>query len=422
MADYEHLIAQLKSITDDPTKLDGDTQKRILEATKSCSAKLRTRPPIEQLGVLNESSVQTIDPLLLQDSVTTPLECDSLPGNHEAPTNDPRTVGFNQQSTETLSPSSGLYHIPLNLESLDYSSMELSFDPQQVQDSQASNIFNDSSSNWSTSFPDISPYMAGLVSSSLLNNSNQAPDLMDTAYDPLPLDLTTNTYNDFDDTFPLGFPTETKIGPVNMDQRLTTNTLGSVHNASYWNDIGQNAWRLASSPMDQSHAGFNQLPHWPTRSSANIIIDPLILEEPTERDPFSLREGLPTPGDYQRRALQGRTTPDVNLDPCNINTAPNHLVVSVGASCDLPRDGQQDLGRELRATNPSSLSVHSVVSKTIQKPNTSSSHRKPNSQEERRKIAERRRIGACYLCSRGRLKVSLISYHQSCILLKQPSL
>ena len=418
MADYEQLIAQLKSITDNPTKLDGDTQKRILEATKSCSATLRTRPPLEQISVVDQSSVPTIDPLLLQDSVTAPLECDSVPGNNEAPTNGPRTFGFNQQSTETLSPSSGLYDIPLNLESLDYSSMEWSFDSQQVQDSQTSTIFNDSSSNWFSFFPDIPPNMTGLVSSSLLNNSNQAPDLMDTAYDPFPLNLTTNTYNDFDHTFPLGFPTETNIGPVNMDQHLTTNTLGSVPNASYWNDIGQNAWRLAPSPMDQSHAGFNQLPHWPTRSSPDIIIDPSILEEPTERDPFLLREGLPTPGDYQRRALQGRATPDVSLDPCNFKTAPTLLAVSAGSSCDLPRDGQQELGRELTATNPSSLSVHSVVSKPIQKANKVSSRRKPKSPEERRKIAERRRIGACCLCSRDRLKVSLVSFYQSWIVPK----
>ena len=411
MADYEHLIAQLESITDDPTKLDGDTQKRILEATKSCSATLRTRPPIEQLGLLDQSSVQTIDPWLLQDSVTAPLESDRLRSNHEAPSNDPRTVGFSQQSTENFSPSSGLYDIHYNLESLDDGSMRMSSDPQQVQDSQTSTIFNDLSSNWATSFPDVSPYMTEFL-------SHQAPDAMDTAYDSIPLDLTTNTYNDFDTTIQLGFPTETNIGPVNMDHRFTTNTLRSIHSASYWNDIGQNAWRLAPPPMDQSHAGSNHLPHWPTRSIPNIVIDPSIQEDPTERDPLLLREGLPTPGDFQRLALQGRTTPDVNLGPCIINTAPTLLAVTPGSSCDLPRDCQQELGRELRATNQRSLSMLSVVSKTVQKEKTLSSRRKPKSPEERRKIAEKRRTGACYLCSRDRRKVSLVSFHQPWIVPK----
>ena len=413
MADYEQLIAQLKSITDNPTRLDGDTQKRILEATKSCSTKLRTRPPLEQISVVNQSSVQTIDPLLLQGSVTVPLECDRLPGNHENPTNDPRTLGFNEQSTETLSPSSGLYDIPHNLESLDYSSMEWSFDPQQVQDSQTSTIFNDPSSDWSTSFSAFFPYMTDFV-------PHQATDLMSTAYDPIPLDLTTDTFNDFVTPIPLGFRNETNIEPVNMDHRLTTNTLRNVHSASYWNDIGPNVWRLAPSPMDQSYAGSNQLNHWPTRS--DIIIDSSILEEPSGRDPFSLGEGLPTPGDIQRPALQGTTTPDVSLGPSSFNTAPTLLAVTTSSSCDLPRDCQQELGRELRATKQSSLSMHSVVSKPNQKENKVSSRRKPKSPEERRKTAERRRIGACYRCSRGREKVSLTSYYQLWILPKHLAL
>lgn len=398
MADCEHLIAQLNSITEDPTKLDGDTQQRILDATMLCSSKLLTQPPKEQLGALNAPAVQIIDPGLLQNgsgdmsTVAAPLQREILFDNYEVRTNDPRIVGFSRQLTANLPPSFGPHA--------------------------NSAISNNLSHNWSRSFPDLSPSRADFVSPSFLNGSDQTPSLVDTTYDPFPLDPTTNLYGDFDTTVLLGSSPQSITGPIGRDYDLNTDAFNSSPSTSDLNHIGQTAWHLAPSSTDQSHAGSNSLNSWPANSDLGIDMDPFIIEPPAGTGPFSHRNEPLRFGDPERLAHRGRITPDVDLDPSSVSIASALVVASADPNRDLSRNDQQGLGRKLKATNSSSLSVRSIPAKTIRL----SPPRKPKSPEKRRQCAERRRIGACCLCSGDRQEVSLASFYQSWIVSKWPSL
>lgn len=308
MADYKHLIAQLDSVAEDPSKLDGDTRKRIFDASISLSTKLLNQPPKEQSDILNESFAQNADLWLLPNgnsdmtALTAPFECGSLPISHEAIINDPRAVGFSQQSAATLPPSFGSYAIRKNHEVPDYNTLGMSFNQQHAQDSQSSIVFNDLSHDWSPSFTEFPPSMTGFVSPSLLSDSSRERGLVNTAYDSLPLDLTADLYNDFDTTGPIESSADTNAGPFGIVYGFKTNAFNSRHSASHLNDIDQNTWRLAPSPMDQCHTSSNHLPSWPAYPTPDIDFDPFIVEEPRKIDPFSHREESPTPGGSQQLA------------------------------------------------------------------------------------------------------------------------
>lgn len=78
------------------------------------------------------------------------------------------------------------------------------------------------------------------------------------------------------------------------------------------------------------------------------------------------------------------------------------MTASADTNRDLPRDEQQILVRNLKATNPSSLPVRLASEKTIRRAKSLSFSRKRMSQEQRRKVAEMRRSGACVLPPEGK--------------------
>lgn len=428
MANYEHLIAQLSSIAENPAKLDGDTRKRIIDATKLISSKLLTQSPIEQVGALNEPCVQTIDPWLLykgstnMNIVAAPLELDIAPGNGEARTDGPRIVGFSQQSAEAV-PLSFVSHY--EHESLSHSSMDTSSDQQHVQDYYSSTAELDRCHDWLPTGPDYIASLSNPVDPSSFNDNYHIPDLITTTNDPFTLDPTANVYNDFDATVPLGSRTVTNTSPISMNCGLTINGFNSSHSASHTTDIGQNARHLTSPPIDRSETSSTYLSRWSARLIPGFDIGPSILEAPVGTDSSLRREERLMLDEIQQSAFHGRTTPEVYLDSSSPNTAPNLVAIRVDLKRDLSRNQQQRLASELKATKPSSLTMRSAPRKTtnrIRKSNILPSPQKTLSPEQRRKVTEMRRRGACCICSRDRLDVSLASFYQSRIMSKQSSL
>ncbi|KAL9134112.1 MAG: hypothetical protein Q9175_004708 [Cornicularia normoerica] len=325
MANYEHLIAQLSSIAENPAKLDGDTRKRIIDATKLISSKLLTQSPIEQVGALNEPCVQIIDPWLLykgstnMNIVAAPLELDIAPGTGEARTDGPRIVGFSQQSAEAV-PLSFVSHY--EHESLSHSSMDTSSDQQHVQDFYSSTAELDRCHDWLPTGPDYIASLSNPVDPSSFNDNYHIPDLITTTNDPFTLDPTANLYNDFDATVPLGSRTVTNTSPISMNCGLTINGFNSSHSASHTTDISQNARHLASPPIDRSETSSTYFSRWSARLIPGLDIGPSILEGPVGTDSSLRRKESPMLDEIQQFAFHGRTTPEVYLDSSSPNTTP----------------------------------------------------------------------------------------------------
>ena len=397
MAEHECLVARLNLIAEDPAKLDSHARKEILDATISCSAKLLTQPSTDQWDALNEPQVQPIYPSLLPMgnvvpwAVTVLPEWDSLPSNHEPQTGDLWVTGFSQQSTETL-PSS--FVPPCEPHSFNYSPMAMNPDQQYIQNSRCPNIETDTSSDWSTSLPNHSPSMPGTVACGSLNDSYRMPDLTDEIYNPLALHPTSGLWNDLNPITTFGSSANTTTIPDSMTDGLTIDLFNSSYDSSYLNDMGHIPHHLVPSAIDQLEPGFDHLKSSWTRPVAHLDVDPCIFQEPVGTCTVLRGEEPPTPESY--------------LATSTYNTVPAFIESGAAFDCDLPWDQQQRLCGELKARNVGSRPVRSQsgkIAKAIRK-------KKAPSPEERRRIAETRRIGACHLCNRDRRKVGLVSFNQ----------
>ena len=94
MAEHEDLVARLRSIAQDATKLDSRARQEVLDATISCSAKLLAQPSTDQSDALNEPQVQPIPLLPFQTD-----DMDMSADDHETPTGDHCGADFGQLST-----------------------------------------------------------------------------------------------------------------------------------------------------------------------------------------------------------------------------------------------------------------------------------------------------------------------------------
>ena len=407
MAEHEGLIAQLNLITQDAAKLDSRIRKEVLDATLSCSAKLLAQPFTDPSDALNEPQVQRMDYLPLQaddtdtSAVTVPLVWDSFPGDHDTPTGHPWAADFSQQSTENLS---SWYVTPY--ESLKYSPMSMCFDQQYIQNAHCLSIEMGTPFDWSTCFPNQSPNTAGTVAHSCLNDSYQMSDLTDEIYHPLAPHHTFELWNNLN---PIGlFGSSANIATVSnsMTDSLAIDLFNSTHNSFYLDYLVPISQQVVPSTIDQLDSGTDHLNSSFTTPVAHLGIDPYNFQEPVGTSTFVRSEELSTPCTFQRPAFQGRIT---TAKSClATNTVPAFVELGEGFDCEVPWDQEQGLCSELSATSvvslPERLESGKVV-KAIRK-------KKTTSPEERRRIAETRRMGACYLCNRDRSKVGLVNFNR----------
>ena len=408
MAEHEVLVARLNLIAQDAAELESRARKAVLDATLSCSAKLLAQPSTDQSDALKDLQVQRIDPLPLQtddmdtSAVTVPAVWDSLPGDHEIPTGDPWAADFSQQSTENL-PSS--FVNPCGPKSLNYSPMSICFDQQYIQNSCCRSIEMGTPSDWSTSFPNHSPSTAGTVALGSLNGGYQIPDLTDEIYSPPAPHATFGLWNNLSPIALFGSSANT----ATITNSMTIDLFNSTRDSSYLDDLAPIPRHLVPSAQDQLDSGIDHSNTSFTRPVADLDVDRCVFQEPVGTSTFLWGEESPTPRTFQRLAFQGKiTTADSCLATNTYNTVPAFMGSSEGFDCELPWDQQQRLCGELKATRVGLLpgrSESGKVVKTIRR-------KKTPSPEERRQIAETRRMGACYLCNRDRRKVGLVSFNR----------
>ena len=395
-------------IAQDAVKLDSRTRKEVLDATISCSARLLAKPSTDPSDALNEPQVQRIDHLPLQindivtSAVTEPPVWVSFPGDHDTPTGDAWAADFSQQSTKNPSSS---YVIPS--ESLKYSPMNMCFDQQYIQNAHCLSIEMGTPFDWSTCFPIQSPNTAGTVAHSCLNDSYQMPDLTDEIYNPLAPHHAFELWNNLNPIGLFGSSANTTTIPNSMTDSLAIDLFNSTHNPFYLVYLVPISQHLVPSTTDQLDSGTDHLNSSFTRPVAHLGIDPCIFQDPVGTSTFSLSDELSTPCTFQRPAFQGIiTTAESCLATNTYNKVPAFVEFGEGFDCELPWDQQRGLCGELKATSVVSLPERSGSGKVVK----AVRKKKTPSPEERRRIAETRRMGACYLCNRDRSKVGLVNF------------
>ena len=415
MAEHEALVARLNLIAQDAAKLDSRARKVVLDATLSCSAKLLAQPSADQSDALNKLQVQRIDPLPLQkddmdtSTTTVPAIWNSLPGDHETPTGDPWAADFSQQSTENLT-SSFVY--PCKPKSLNYIPMSMCSDQQYLQSSRCRSIGMGTPSDWSTSSPSHSPSTADTVALSSLNDGYQIPDLIDEIYNPLAPHPTFGLWNNLNPIALFESSANTTTVTNGITDGLTIDLFNSTRNSSYLDDLVPIPQHLVPSAQDQLDSGIDLSNTSFTRPIAHLDVDPCIFQEPVETSTFLRSDESPTSRTFQRLAFQGGiTTAQSCLATDTYNTAPAFMKSGKGFDWELSWDQQRRLCGELKATNVDSLPGHSELGKVVK----AIRKKRTPSLEERRQIAETRRMGACYLCNRDRSKVGLVSFNRFCI-------
>ena len=412
MAEHESLIARLNLIAQDAANLNSRARNEVLDATLSCSAKLLAQPSTDPSDALNELQDQRIDPIAFQtddmdtSALTVPPVWHSFPGDHETPTGDPWTEDLSQQSTENL-PSS--FVTPYELESLNYSPMSISFDQQYIQNSHRLSIEMATPFDWSTSFPNHSPSTAGTVALGSLNDGYQMPDLTGEIYNPLAPHPTFGLWNNLNPIALFGSSANTTIITNSMTDGPTIDLFNRTHISSHLDDLVPTPQHLVRSAMDQLDSGIDHPSSSFTRPVAHLDVDPCMFQEPGGTNKSLRGEEPPTPRTFQRLAFQGIiTTAESFLATNTYNTAPAFMKSGECFDRELSWDQQRRLCGEFKATNVGPLPGRSEsgrVVKAIRK-------KKTPSPEERRQIAETRRMGACYLCNRDRSKVGLVSFNR----------
>ena len=250
--------------------------------------------------------------------------------------------------------------------------------------------------------------MSGTVARGSLNDSYRMPALTDQIYNPLALHPTSGLWNDFDPVVLFGSSADTTTIADSTADSLTINLFNSSHNSSYRNDIGHLSQHLVRFETDQLEPGFDHLNSSFTRPVAHLDVNSCIFQEPVGTGTISRGEEPPTPRTFQRLMFHGRiTTPDSYLTTTTYDTCPASITSGADFDCNLPCDQQQRLYGELKATNIGSLPGSSEPGKTAK----AIRKKKALSPEARRRIAETRHIGACYLCNRDRRKVGFISFN-----------
>ena len=411
MAEHEGIIARLNPIAQDAAKLDSRTRKEVFDARLSCSAKLLAQPSTDPSDPLNEPQVQRIDNLSPQtddmdtSAITVPPVRDSFPGDHETSTGDAWAADSSQQSIGNL-PSS--FVTPYEPESLNYSPTSTIIDQQYMQNAHCLSIEMGTPFDWFTCFPNQSPNTAGTVAHSCLNDSYQMPDLTHETYNPLAPHHTFDLWNNLNPIGLFGSLANTTTIPNSMTDSLAIDLFNSTHNPFYLDYLVPISQYLSPSTIDQSDSGNDHLNSSITRPVAHLDIDPCIFQEPVGTGRFLRSEELSTPCTFQRPAFQGSVTAETCLATNTHDTVPAFVELGESFDCELPWDQQQGLCGELKATSvvslPGRLESGKVV-KAIRK-------KKALSPEERRRIAETRRMGACYLCNRDRSKVGLVNFNR----------
>ena len=408
MAEYEALIARLNLIAQNTAKLDSHARKAVLDATLSCSAELLAQPSTDPSDALNDLQVQRIDPLPLQinemdmSAVTVPPVWDSFPGDHKNPTSDSWAADFSQQSTEVLPSSFVNLYEP---KSLNYNPMSIYLDQQDIPNSHCLGIEMDTLFNWSTSFLNHSPGTVGTVALGSPNDGYRMPGLIDEIYSPLAPQSTFGLWSNANPIALFGSLANTTTITNNMTNGLTIDLFNSSHGSSHMGDL------IASPPsaIDQLDSGIDHLNSSFTRPVAHHDHDPCVFQEPVGTSTILRGEELPTPPTSQRLAFQGRITmAESSLATNPYNTVPAFMKSGEGFDCERSWDQQRGLCGELKATNVGSLPGRSESGKVVK----AIRKRKKPSPEDRRQIAETRRVGACYLCNRDRSRVGLVSFNR----------
>ena len=410
MAEHEDLVARLNLITADATKLDSRARQEVLDATIPCSAKLLAQLSTDQSDALNELLVQPIPLLPLQtddmdiSAVTEPPKWDSFPDDHEIPTGDHCAADFGQQSTETLLSCFVPQYEP---EMPSQSTMGTYSDQQHIQNTDCRNIEMSTPFDWSTSSPNHFSSLPGTVDLGSLNDSYQMPDLTDEINNTLASHPTFGVWNNSNPITLFGSSTETTTVPSNMADGLTIDLVNGTHNSFYLDDMVPIPEHLVPTAMDQPDSEFDHLNSSCNEPIAHLDLDPRIFQEPAGTHTLLRGQQPPTSRTFQRPAFHGRvTTPETYLATTTYDTVPAFVESGEGFDCELPWDQQQRLCGELKATNVGSLPGRSESGKVVK----AIKKKKTQSPEERRRIAETRAMGACYLCNRDRSKVGLVSF------------
>ena len=238
------------------------------------------------------------------------------------------------------------------------------------------------------------------------------PGLIDEVFNPLAPHPTFDLWNNANPSALSGSSANTSIVANNMTDGLTFDLFNDTHSSSHLDDLAPNPQHLVLSAIDQLDSGIDHLNSSFTRP-LHFDVDSCIFQEPVGTSTFLRGAEPPMPPASERLAFQGRVTTAVSCLATNTyNTVPAFIKFGEDIDCERSWDQQQRLCGELKATNVGSLpgrSESGKVVKVIRK-------RKTPSPEDRRRIAETRRMGACYLCNRDRSRVGLVSLNRFWVL------